>query len=319
VHCAVGSNMAALLVQQFSNLTITDDTKTECISNDKEACPMISTRMKPSHDFKCVVKSSVEAEISVVVDKINRPTWYSEEPILFVKRLSHNIKAFGSYSDTEVCVMYGETASGKSRSHWGLILQQEKYWAMDEGGQNEHHDKCILFHHMGDGVEIAVGCIVCLRNRVRNAYGSSVQSPKLTCFDFGRSSAAVGRFLSNTALGRNVGYEYNSKYRHGEMYYEWRTTNCCRLVFDLLFYIKLEYSIAVRFTKIYTGNEHWDDVFQTITEEYPEFTGKILGFYLRLKTNQELKKVATLIDGQYKLDKAFTKFCEKQNVKCVIL
>ena len=172
---------------------------------------------------------------------------------------------------------------------------------------------------MGDGVEIAVGCITCLRNRVRRAYGSSVPHPKLTCFDFGRSSAAVGRFLSDTALGRNVGYEYNNKYRHGEVYYEWRTTNCCRLVFDLLFYIKLKYSIAVRFTKIYTGNEHWDEVFKTVTEEYPEFTAKILMFYLKLKSNPELKKVETLINGQYKLDKAFEKYWEKIQEKCVIL
>ena len=113
---------------------------------------------------------------------------------------------------------------------------------------NNHAGRCILFHHMGNGVEIAVGCRGCVRKRVMRVYGNEIPNPKLECFDFGRSKAAVERFLSDRAFGRNVALRYNSKYRDGAAYYAWCSTNCCRLTIDLLFYLKLDYSIAWKIT-----------------------------------------------------------------------
>merc|ERR1712154_403653 len=91
--------------------------------------------------------------------------------------------------------------------------------------------------------------------------------------------------------------------------YERRTTNCCRLVFNLLFCIKLEREVAVLFTKeeYATNNEHWDEMYKTLTEKYPEFTTYFVRFWMRIKLNKDLKKMETLLDGQYKLDTALEK------------
>eukprot|EP01084_Bolivina_argentea_P014211 26565_1 len=262
--------------------------------------------MAPDCKFRSEIVSAVEANIY-----IKNQSKQTEK---------YNIKAVsGYYSDIEICLMYGTTDDGKFRSHWGLICQQQGGWGMTKSINGDYYPsreaKCILFHHMGDGIEIGTGCIGCLRKRVLNAYGKNqVPKPNLVCFDFGRSSAAVRRFLGETSLGRNISYKYNSKYRYGEIYYEWKQTNCCRLVFDLLFYLKLEYQIAVKFTKTYTGHEGWDDVFQTIVEKYPDFTKKIFEFWMAIKQNKELKKVEKLIDGQYKLDQALSKFIDKMCV-----
>lgn len=265
-----------------------DDDMKECFTQLGKAdkrCMVASPFMAPNCNFKCKVVSSCEANISAC-GKV------------------FNIKADGKYSEIEICLMYGKTSDGGFRSHWGLILKQQKFWYL-----NGTRRKCLLFHHMGSGqgVEIMVGCINCLRRRVLNVYGKPVKKPKLECFDLGRSSAAVVRFLDEKSLGRNISYEYNSKYTKSKAYYEWNTTNCCRLVMDLLFNLKLDRKYAYQFTGVYAGNEHWDEVYKTIIDKYPEFAQGIFKFWIKIKQNKDLKKIEQLIDGQYKLNEALGK------------
>ena len=159
------STTVEYLQSTFSNMTIQDESKTACcsalvaVAKNKAPCLSNTSRMVPDCNYKCVIKSTVEAKISFSVPGDEKQS--SEE--------TYNIKATGSYSEVEACVMYGQTSKGKTRSHWGLILQQENHWSM-----NNHAGRCILFHHLGNGVEIAVGCRGCVRKRVMRVYGNEI-------------------------------------------------------------------------------------------------------------------------------------------------
>jgi len=258
----------------------------------RKDCVVTVARLLPQTDLKIDIKSTIELD-------------------LFINKSKHNINATGSYSDLEVALMWGFTTTKSLRSHFGLILKQENSWVIDKQSR-----KCLLFHHMGTtiGVQIAVGCEACVRSRVRNVYGSEVPQPRITFHDYGRSSAAVGRFMGDTALGRNVKYQYNSKYARGEQFYDWQTTNCLRLVFDLLFYLVLNKQLAEEFTIRTTGDGRWAELFLTLLTEYPAFENSMENMWKEINRYDELTKVAALLDKQYHLSSAL-----KLKESCVCL
>lgn len=247
-------------------------------------------------------------------DSFSSKIMSSKKVIITVNSTKYLINATGNGSNIEVALMYGKNKDKKERSHWGLILKQWGNWQLNGKSQ-----KCLLLHHMGNGIEICVGCVECCRKRVKNAYGSNVPNPKLRTYSMGTSRAAVKRFLGSTSLGRNVKYKYNNLYRKGEQYYEWRTTNCMRLVWDLMFHLKLDYDIAVKFTIQTVGNERWNEVFMTLFEKYPDFVEDIRKMWLDMKSQDELKKIVKLVDGQYHVDKGLLYYTLLKNGECLIL
>merc|ERR1712154_38747 len=138
--------------------------------------------------------------------------------------------------------------------------------------------------------------------------GHSVKKPKLVCFPMGRSYAPVSSFLDDKSLGRNILMEYNDKYKHKEVYYEDGSTNCCRLVMDLLCFLKMDPKHAYVITAVFNGNEKWDKVSKKIMNDYGEFAQGILKFWTRITKesvqDEDLRKIRKLINGQYKLDQA---------------
>jgi len=224
----------------------------------------------------------------------------SMETNIITSEKKHNIRATGLYSDLEVVFMSGFNSFEKLRSHFGLILKQEKQWILNNASR-----KCLLFHHMGDRIEMAVGCIDCLRKCVRDAYGSEeVKKPIIKCYNYGRSSAAVFRFLGEDSLGRNKKYGYNSAYAHSDKFYEWQTTNCLRLVFDMLVFLLLDYKLAISFIIDNVGNNKWGEFFITLVEKYPDFVKSIEIMWKDMKGNNKLTKLCEKIDQQYYLNGA---------------
>jgi len=256
--------------------------------------------LETEKDFDVEIVSTIEANLTTIDGKKN------------------NILATGSYSDLEVLVMWGLTKNGKNRSHFGLILKQEKEWKI-----NYKKRKCMLFHHMNDRIEIKVGCVHCLRNCVRDAYGKTeVPYPKVKWYDYGRSTAAVGRFFGEESLKRNVGYKYSYNYsediKEDNAFYEWKQTNCLRLVFDMLFFLKLDFELAKEFVVDSVGNEKWRKVFETLVEEYPTFLNSMTAMWTDMKENKELKKVCDLMNRQYKLDEGMLNLAAMALAKGII-
>jgi len=253
-----------------------------CTNANSGRCIKATSRMNKDSNFKVDVKSTVRA-------------------VLSANGHSYDIKATGCYSDLTVCVMTGRTKEKKLRTHWGLILKQQKQWVMDG-----HAARCMLFHHMGNGVEIAVGCMHCLQELVKNVYGAEVSHPKLMCTAFGRSRAAVGRFLGGHGMSQNVEYSYSSKYAKGSGYFHWRMTNCCRVAIDILFFLMLDYSVAVKIVHELRGDDKatWRRVYDLVTKTNGEFAMSIFNFYKALGKEDDLQKVRALLEKQFKLSKA---------------
>ena len=172
--------------------------------------------------FVSKIKSSVEADLIVN------------------KKVINNIKATGGGSTIEVVLMNGKTANNECRSHWGLILEQQGDWVLNGKARD-----CVLFHHNNkNGIEIGVGCIQCVRSRVKNIYGEDVPKPNINIFDYGESCAAVGRFLGDKSLKRTVKDCNHRKYTTDIENNERKSINDCRIVFDLLWFLMLDYQMA---------------------------------------------------------------------------
>lgn len=268
-------------------MTIQDESKTACcsalvaVAKNKAPCLSNTSRMVPDCNYKCVIKSTVEAKISFSVPGDEKQS--SEE--------TYNIKATGSYSEVEACVMYGQTSKGKTRSHWGLILQQENHWSM-----NNHAGRCILFHHLGNGVEIAVGCRGCVRKRVMRVYGNEI--PRI------RNSSAL--ILDDQKLQSN---DFWVTVHWDEMWH-WDIIPNIEMVRHIMrgaARVVVDWQLICCFI--------WNWITRSHGRLLVKFTMNILNFYLRLNTNAEMKKVAALVDGQYKLSKAVGNYLNFKNFK----
>ena len=112
---------------------------------------------------------------------------------------------------------------------------------------------------------------------------------------------------------------YNSEYTNGTKYYKWGTTNCARLVWDLMLYIILDYDLAVKFTIHTTGLEKWEETLNTIKNKYSEFYNNFKNMYLSIKSNSQLINIGKLLNGQYKLDDAFNVRNENRSETCIVM
>jgi len=122
-------------------------------------------------------------------------------------------------------------------------------------------------------------------------------------------------FFGEESLKRNVGYKYSRNYsinskektKKENAFYEWKQTNCLRLVFDMLFFLQLDFELAKEFVVDSVANEKWEKVFQTLHEQYPTFLNSMTAMWKDMKENKELKKVCDLMNIQYRLDEGMEK------------
>lgn len=226
------------------------------------------------------------------------------ETKLLINNKWYSLRATGAYSIVEIGLMWGKNHANKDRSHWGLILTQERTWCM----QDNNYRKCLLIHHMGDGagIEIGIGCRNCVCIRIRDIYKEFVANPQIRFYNYGKSNASFYRFLSEKSLCRNINYSYSTAFAENDnnLYHDWGATNCMRVVFDLLLFLKLDYKIAVNFTVNAIANEKWNQVFEEIAskKENTDFLRSIFVMWTDMKKIKDLDKVVKLVDGQYHLN-----------------